>query len=385
LSLKTFAVPLARRTAIWQAPLVRYEPVDTDDLIDLGGAYLRDAPPPHIAEAARAALDRGETHYVDRLGIKPLREAIAATLARDGIPSVTADDLLVTSGAQEALFIALRALIKPGDEILVPDPGYRLVEPLAELGEGVVVPVIAASDFEFSAAAYAAAITDKTRFLLVLSPNPATCQVVAPQEFTKLLALAEQHDLVILYDAALQKGIYSREADPNFANGIPERVLLIGTVSKLYPMSGWRIGWLAANLKHLKPLRDLKQALSICSASLSQWAAVAALTGPQEWLDEQQAAFAGKRDTVIAAVNKMGLRAQVPDAAFYVWVDVRDSGMTASEFATCAQEQAHVRVTPGTEFGAAGEGFVRLSLAASWEQLDQGLERLNKALDGRNA
>jgi aspartate aminotransferase/aminotransferase len=242
-TLESFARPLARRTAIWQDEPT--PPVIPDELIDLSAGYLPGDTPSHIGQGAADALDRGETHYVDRLGIKPLREAIATTMARDGIPNVTADDLLVTSGAQEALFITLRALVQPQDEVLVPDPGYGLVKPLIELGEGIVVPVSSASeDFSVAAAQYDAAISKRSRFLFVVSPNPATGKVLTSDEFTKLLALAEQYNLTILYDAALQKGIYEPKADANFANGIPERVLWIGSLSKFYRMSGWRIGGL---------------------------------------------------------------------------------------------------------------------------------------------
>lgn len=383
MSIETFARPLARRTAIWRESIPSAPFTNADDTIDLSAVYLSESAPTHIGLGAQDALDRGETHYVDRLGIKPLREAIAATMAHDGIPNVTADNVLVTSGAQEALFIALRALVRAQDEILVPDPGYRLIEPLAELGDGVVVPVAsAAENFEITAESYAAALTPRSRYLVVLSPNPATCKVISPHEFAKLLLLAEQHDLVILYDAALSAGIYAPGADPNFANGIPDRVLWIGSLSKLYRMSGWRIGWIAGSATRLKPLRDLKQALSICSASLSQWAAVAALTGPQEWLSAQQSEIAEKRDSVLGALGKMGLKAANPDAAFYVWVDVRPSGLTSNEFAAFALKEARVRLTPGTELGAAGEGYVRLSLAAAREQLKTGLERLQQALGG---
>ena len=217
--------------------------MDAGDTIDLSTGYLTAKAPAHIGEGARAALDRSETHHVDRLGIKPLREVIAATLARDGIPNVTADNVLVTSGAQEALFIALRALVEPNDETFMPDPGYRLIETLAELDEENFVPVTSTvNDFEITAQSYAAAITPKSRYLVVLSPTPATCGMIAPKEFAKLLALAEQINLVILYDAALSGGIYAPMADPNFANGLPDRVLWIGSVSKFYRMSGWRIG-----------------------------------------------------------------------------------------------------------------------------------------------
>lgn len=382
MSIETFARPLARRTAIWRESIPSAPFTNADDTIDLSAVYLSGNAPAHIGQGAQDALDRGETHYVDRLGIKPLREAIAATMAQSGIPNVTADNVLVTSGAQEALFIALRALVQAQDEILVPDPGYRLIEPLAELGDGLAVPVGAADNFEITAESYAAALTARSRYLVVLSPNPATCKVIAPNEFAKLLLLAEQHDLVILYDAALCKGIYEPAADPNFGNGIPDRVLWISSVSKLYRMGGWRIGWLAGSTVRLKSLRDLKQALSICSASLSQWAAVAALTGPQEWLSAQQSGFAEKRDAVLGALGKTGLKAVNPDAAFYVWVDVRPSRRKSRDFAEFALREARVRVTPGTEFGAAGEGYVRISLAASNEQLHAGMERLQNALDG---
>ena len=209
---------------------------------------------------------------------------------------------------------------------------------------------------------------------------PQRARVVSRNEFEKLLALAEQRNLLILFDAALSKGIYDTTAGPDFSTGLAERVILIGSLSKWYRMSGWRIGWIAGSAAHLKPLRDLKQALSICSASISQWAALAALTGPQEWLDEQQAEFVLKRDLVLGALRANKISFVQPDSAFYLWLDIRPSGLSSNEFAAVALHRARVQVTPGTEFGAAGEGFARISLAPSAGQLTAAMERIQKAI-----
>ncbi len=377
-----FARPLARRNEIWREyPLLTLHDQDAGEVIDLARTYLTEPVPAHIVQAAHDALDKGQTHYVDRLGIKPLREAIAATLTQEGNGGITPDNILVTSGAQEALFVTLRSLMKPGDEILVPDPGYPLMHPIAELAGGVVVPVSSAADgFACKASQYAAAITQRTRFLLLLSPNPATCQLIAPQELDHLLRLAKQHQLIVILDAALSRGIFEGSALETFPNGLPERLVLISSLSKFYRMSGWRIGWIVGSDALLPPLRDLKQALSICSASISQWAAVAALTGPQDWLSEQQAAFANQRDLTTHALNAMGLTCIPPDAAFYLFVDIRRTGLTSQAFTNLARNQARVRVTPGTKFGAAGEGFVRISYAPPLTQIETALQRLEHAL-----
>ncbi|HZQ10026.1 MAG TPA: pyridoxal phosphate-dependent aminotransferase [Anaerolineae bacterium] len=377
-----FARPLARRNEIWREyPLLTPHAQEHGEIIDLACAYLTEPVPAHIVQAAHDALDRGQTHYVDRLGIKPLREAIAATLAQEGNGNLTPDHILVTSGAQEALFVTFRSRMKPGDEILVPDPGYPLMHPIAELAGGVVVPVSSAADgFAFKASRYADAITQRTRFILLLSPNPATCQLIAPQELDRILQLAEQHQLVVILDAALSKGIFQGSTSKTFSNGLPERLILISSLSKFYRMSGWRIGWIAGSDAFLSPLRDLKQALSICSASISQWAAVAALTGPQDWLSEQQAAFANLRDLTTHALNAMGLTSIPSDAAFSLFVDIRRTGLTSQSFTNLALNQARVRVTPGTEYGAAGEGFVRISYASPPAQIETALNRLQHAL-----
>lgn len=376
-----FAHPLARRNEIWRAyPLLTPYEQERGEVIDLTRTYLTEPVPTHIVQAAHDALDRGQTHYVDRLGIKPLRKAIAATLTQEGHGNLTPDNILVTSGAQEALFVTLRSLMKPGDEILVPDPGYPLMHPIAELAGGIVVPVSSAADeFEFKASRYADAITQRTCFILLLSPNPATCQLIAPQELDRILELAEQHQLIVILDTALSKGIFPSSAAKTFPNGLPERLVLISSLSKFYRMSGWRIGWIVGSDALLPPLRDLKQALSICSASISQWAAVAALTGPQDWLSEQQVAFGIQRDLTMHALTELGLPFIHPDAAFSLFVDIRPTGLTLQAFTEFALNQARVRITPGTEFGAAGEGFVRISYAQSPAQIETALQRL-KAL-----
>ena len=237
---------------------------------------------------------------------------------------MTPDNILVTSGAQEALFISLRSLVKPGDEILVPDPGYRLLEPLAQLGEGVVVPVSTSADnFEIKAEQFESALTGQSRYLVVLSPNPATCRVVSRNEFEKLLALAEQRNLLILFDAALSKGIYDTTAGPDFSTGLAERVILIGSLSKLYRMSGWRIGWIAGSAAHLKPLRDLKQALSICSASISQWAVSPRSQDRKNGWMSNKPSLCSSATLCSRALRANKISFVQPDSAFYLWLDIR--------------------------------------------------------------
>jgi aminotransferase len=349
------------------------------DVIDLRQSYLTEPPPPHIAEAARAALDHGETHYVDHAGLKQLREAIASSLSQAGKPALAAEDILVTSGAQEGLFVALRALVQPGDQVLVPDPGYALIEPVVELAGGTIGRVPSADGFGYSVGNLEKCLGPKTRFVVLVSPNCATGRVIAPSEFENILQLADQHELTIILDGALEKGIYeSRDAAGRPSPSDSPRLILIGSVSKFYRMGGWRIGWIAAQRGHLSPLKTFKQMLSICSASISQWAALAALTGPQDWLTDQMAELASRRDTAIDALVAMQLPVVPPDAALYLLFDVRRTGLASAQFADLALREAHIALVPGNDFGAAGEGYMRLSLAQPIGKLLEALHRLEK-------
>lgn len=356
------------------------------DLIDLESAYLSELPPAHIAEAASEALERGQTHYVEPAGLKPLREAIAESLARERGWQVSPDQIIVTNGAQEALFIALRTLIQPGDHVLAPDPGYRLITEIVQWSRGCIVPIpIIADGFSLQATRLIRHLSRQTRILFLSEPNYVTGTLTDPTEIDGLAQLVSEHQLTMVADEALVKGIYAPKVHSSFGtrDELSERVVTIGSLSKLYRMSGWRVGWIIAPEKLIAPLRNLKQLMSICSTNVSQWAGLAALTGPQEWLVEQQTAFAAKSNLVLRELARMGLSPIRPDAAYYIFADVRSTGLSSNEFADFCLSQAQVRVAPGTDFGSGGEGFVRLALNEPIERLQEAMQRVARALQGR--
>jgi aspartate/methionine/tyrosine aminotransferase len=368
--------PLADRNRIWRQSLAvdHAARADGQRTIDLAQGYLREMPPAHVIAAAQQAMERGETHYVDHAGLAPLREALAAHISQAGEPALEPGELLVTSGAQEALFVTLRALVQPGDQVLVADPGYTPVQPVIELAGGTVVHVPATPALDFSAAQLAECISPATRFVVLFSPNPATARAVAPREYANLLALAEQHKLVVVLDAALEHGMYQPSWRPSPAHS--SRLILIGSVSKLWRMSGWRIGWIAARSEVIQTLKTFKQMLSICSSSISQWATLAALSGPQQWLVEQQTELARRRDAAVEVLATLGLPAIQPHAAPFILFDIRRTHLTSEQFADRALAELQVAVTPGTAFGAPGEGYVRLALTQPEFVLRDGLQRL---------
>jgi aminotransferase len=365
----SFARSLAQRAVTW--PVTLYASKPESGVIDLAQSYLTEPPPSHVALAAGEALDKGATHYVDRSGIKPLREAIVNLY--EG--RVSMDDIVVTSGAQEALFVTLRALLKPGDEVLVPDPGYWLIADTIRNAEGQTVFVPTAADaFQLSAGRLEAHLTPRTRFIILFSPNPATGLGISPTELANILALSHQHNLIVILDEAL-----SLSPQPIS----DESLIRIGSLSKHYRMSGWRMGWVSAKPEWLGPIRDLKQALSICSPAVSQWAAVAALTGPRDWLTQQETDFAVRRDYALNALTRMGFAPIDSDETYFLFVDVRSTKLSSAGFVEFALREVQVRVMPGTHFGTEGEGWVRLSLNVPMEQLSVALNRLGQVLSKR--
>jgi aminotransferase len=367
---------LAQRNRIWsRSHALEYTRASCDGgIIDLAQGYLREPAPAHIAAAAQEAMERGETHYVDHAGLEPLRAALAAGLCQAGEAHLEPADILVTSGAQEALFVTLHGLLQPGDQVLVPDPGYTPVEPIIELAGGTVVRVPTGGGFAYSAANLSACISPATRLVVLVSPNPATAQAIAPEQYAGILDVARQHRLTVVLDAALEQGLYEPAGRPCPADY--PRLILIGSVSKLYRMSGWRIGWIAARPELIWPLKTFKQMLSICSSSISQWAALAAITGPHEWLVHQRAELARRRDVAVEVLSSLGFPTVRPDAAPFVFFDITRAGLGSEEFAERALRFAQVALAPGSMFGPAGEGYMRLALVEPVEILTVALQRL---------
>lgn len=341
--------------------------------------------PLHIIEAAKQALDNGYTHYTHWAGIPELRQAIADKLERDNDVIVDPDtEILVTTGAQEAVFLTCMALLNPGDEILVPTPHYMTYDTAFSLAEArpVLVPTYESDDFEVQPEEIAKRITPRTKAILLVSPNNPTGGTIEPETIHRITALAEEHDLILISDEIYEKIIFDdiELLSPASLPGVRERTVTINGFSKTYAMTGWRVGYLAAPAGFIRALEALKHTVSICASAVSQAAALAALTGPQDCVHEMVATYARRRRVLMRGLDAVGLSYGQPNGTFYVFANVTSANRSSLDFAIEILQRARILVLPGSAFGTHGEGFVRFSLVAPEAQLEEAVVRMKDAL-----
>jgi len=340
--------------------------------------------PEHIKEAAREALDRGLVHYTASAGRIEVREAIARRLNRDYGLAVRREEVLVTVGAAEAVYIGILSVLNPGDEVLVPQPMYVYYEGYASMGLGnpVSVPLREEDRFLLKARDVEKHLTEKTKLLILNSPHNPTGQVFEEKDLKEIANLAGKHDFMVLaddiYDAMIYDGVKHHPImkEP----GMKERTLLIGSFSKAYAMDGWRIGYLVAPRDVLAESLKLHQHIVSCPNTFVQVGAEAALNGPQESMHAMVAEFDRRRRLVMSGLDRMKIPFVRPRGAFYVFPNIRKFGRTSDEFAKYLFEKAGVAVVPGDAFGTTAEGYVRISYATSYEAIEKGMERMEKAL-----
>jgi aspartate aminotransferase len=335
--------------------------------------------PEHVVEAANQAARTGLTRYAPNAGLPELREALAEKVTRRNGYEVRPDQVVVTQGGIQALYLVLRALLEPGDEVLLPDPAgpnYRMIDHL--FGARVLsYPLVAEGGFLPRLEDLKRLVTPRTRAILVNSPaNPLG--TVAPRELMEeLLAFArrqglwfvsdEVYDEVVFDDAFVSAGSV---ADPS------DRLVSIYSFSKVYAMTGWRVGYLVAPPDLARILTGMQEPIISCVNTPAQMAALAAVTGPQDVVREMGDSYMARRDELLGILDRGGLPSSRPSGAFYVWADVSEAGVPSMEFARSLIEREHVALAPGSAFGALGEGYVRLSLASSREDLLEGTSRL---------
>jgi aminotransferase len=340
--------------------------------------------PEHIKDAARKALDRGLVHYTGSAGRIELREAISRRLQRDYGLVVGPEEILVTVGAAEAVYIGILSVLNPGDEVLVPHPMYVYYEGYAAMGLGkpVSVPLREDDGFLLRARDLERHLTKRTKLLILNSPHNPTGQVYEEKDLKEIAALAVERDFLILaddiYDAMVYDGMKHHPIvkEP----GMRERTLLIGSFSKAYAMDGWRIGYLAAPRDVLAEALKLQQHIVSCPNTFVQIGAEAALNGPQDSLHKMVAEFDRRRRLVMSCLDRMKIPYVRPRGAFYVFPNIKQFGMTSEKFAGFLLEKARVAVVPGDAFGSTAEGYVRLSYATSYEAIEKGMERWERAL-----
>lgn len=323
--------------------------------------------PPHIVAAAAEAIRAGRTGPAPATGLPELRSAIARKLARDnGVEVDPESEVLVTTGGQEALFLLVQALIEPGDEIIVPDPRYTSYDEAIALAGGsmVLAPTRPEDDFALDPDEVAKRITPRTKVLLLISPNNPTAGVIPPDWVRELATLAAERDLVVIADEIYEKFIYDDARHLSVASlpGMAERTITLNGVSKTYAMTGWRIGYLAAPASFIQAATALKEMVNVQAPTVSQWAAAAALDGPQECVEAMRRTYDDRRRMMMAELDRMGLSYGRPRGGLYIWANVASSGLTATELSYYLLDEEDVLVLPGAGFGDGWDDWIRMTI-----------------------
>jgi len=353
-----------------------------DDVISLGiGEPDFDTPLP-ILQAGIRSLQRGETHYTSNSGILELRMALAANLER--LYDVSYDpetEFLITVGVSEALYLALTAVIDPGDEVIVPTPCFVSYQPEVVFAGGKPVPLMVSADqaFQVDAASLEQKITPKTKALLIGYPNNPTGAVMSRERMLEIARLAEERDLIVISDEIYDRLVYGDHKHVCFASlpGMRERTITLGGFSKNYAMTGWRIGYAAAPAPILAALRKIHQYTIMSAPTTAQVAALDALKHGEEHVQAMVAEYDRRRRLIVSGLNELGLSTFEPLGAFYAFPNITASGMDDETFAETLLQEERVAVIPGNAFSADGS-FVRCSYATAYEKIEEALERLQR-------
>jgi len=342
--------------------------------------------PKHIVEAGVRALRDGHTRYGPPPGLPALREAICERLLAERAVRASPDEVVVTPGAKPILFLAILATVGPGDEVLVPDPGFPIYESVVRFAGARVVPVPVREESAFSLDVDAAErlVTPRTRMLIFNSPANPTGGATTERDLDRIAALAERHDLWVIADEIYARISYE-EPHRSLAAlpGMRERVILSDGFSKAYAMTGWRLGFGVVPKRLAEPMTRLVINSNSCTAAFVQLAGVEALRGTQEPVERMAAEYRRRRDLVVSALRAMpGVRCAVPRGAFYAFPDVRSLPITASELATRLLEEHGVATLSGTAFGPGGDGHLRISYVSAPDVLGEALQRMRAAIAG---
>jgi aminotransferase len=367
-----------------------------EDVISLGVGEPDFVTPDHIRQAGIRSISEGETHYTSNYGTLELRSAISDLLFRRyRIVYDPESEILVTVGVSEGIDAAMRALLDPGDEVIVPDPGYVAYEADITLAGGTVVPVTTSVETQFAVRAgdIEAKVTPRTKVILLGNPNNPTGSVIPQDELERIRDLVVEHDLIVLSDEVYSRLVYGGEhVSIASLTGMRERTILVDGFSKAYAMTGWRIGYVAAPTHILEAMLKIHQYAIMCAPTMSQAAALQAIRHGEEDVLAMVASYDERRTLMVAGLNAVGLTCYQPRGAFYAFPNVTVTGLSSDEFAEKLLFEERVAVVPGNAFGAAGEGYVRCTYCTAREKIEEAIvrmgrfvERYSPGADGRTA
>ena len=351
------------------------------DAISLGVGEPDFDTPWHIRDEGIYALERGKTFYTSNSGLKDLREEICKYQKRtQGISYNPLTEVLVTVGGSEAIDIGLRAMLNTDDEVIIPQPSYVSYEPCTILagGKPVIISLKAENDFKLTPDELRAAITDKTKVVILPYPNNPTGAIMGKEDLEKIAEIIIENNLYVLSDEIYGELTYNgKHTSIASIEGMKERTILINGFSKAYAMTGWRLGYACAPKEIIQQMTKIHQFAIMCAPTASQYAAVEALKNGENDVIEMREAYNQRRRFLMNAFKEMNLPCFEPFGAFYVFPCIKEFGMTSEEFATKFLEEEKVAAVPGSAFGESGEGYLRISYAYSIEKLKIAMERLN--------
>lgn len=352
------------------------------DVINLGRGDPDLETPKYIMDAAKEGLDKHMTHYSPWAGLPALRKAVAEKFQADGIACDADTDIIITVGAQEAIFLTMMSILNPGQEVIVPEPRYTPYDTCISLAGGKLVPVAttAEHDFEVQAEDIEKAITENTKAILLVSPNNPTGAVIGRETMEKIAKIAIAHDLMVISDELYGALLFDGAVRTSMASipGMQERTITVSGVSKTFSMTGWRIGFLCAPKEIINPMLSIKYAVTICATAISQYAAIAALTKPESKAAIQEIVdtYAERRNVTMKRLDKLGMEYVAPKGSFYIFPSIEKFGVSSYAFASDLLKETGVFTFPGTCFGSNGEGFIRLSLLVPVAKIEEAFDRM---------
>ena len=337
-----------------------------------------------VRDAGIRSLELGRTKYTANAGLKDLRKEICTYLQRRFELHYQEENVLVTVGGSEAIDLAIRALVQPGDEVIIPEPCFVCYEPITQLTGGVPVHIAtrAEDQFRLTAEQLRAAITPKTKLLIFPYPNNPTGAVMSAAEVEEIAAVLRETNVLVLSDEIYSELTYGLDRHVSIASlpGMAERTIVVNGFSKSYAMTGWRLGYAVGPAPLIKVMTKIHQSCIMSAPTTSQYAAITALRQCDDQIEMMRDEYNRRRRYVVKALNEMGLTCFEPRGAFYVFPSIQISGLTSSEFCEQLLREKEVAIIPGSAFGASGEGYARISYAYSVDHLQTAMKRIREFL-----
>jgi len=355
-------------------------------VISLGIGEPDFAPPSHVLEAAKQALNEGKTHYSPSMGIPELREALAKKAKNKyGLSYIPENEVLVTNGGTEAIFLALLSIINPLDEVLVPDPGFVCYEPDVLMADGIPVsmPLFEKNGFRYAVDVVMSRITDKSRVMIVNSPSNPVGHVLSYEEAASIAKIAVERDLIVISDEVYEKIVYDGVKHYCLATfpGMRERTVVVNSFSKTYAMTGFRVGYVLGPKEIIAQMLLALQYTVACVNGPAQYAALAALEGSQDSVRDMVREFDRRRRLIYSGLMGIkGFRCILPRGAFYIFPNIQDFGKSSAEFTEYLLNEGRIVAVPGSAFGRYGEGYVRFSYATSCNRIEEALNRIERVV-----